>query len=72
MTKQFKSLLNAIAEWEKSEKNVCFIGGFVSFDKDGEVKDDRIIGYGSKETIKVNLEGLQEALKEDKSEFINW
>jgi len=66
-------IMKAIEKWMKKHKgDVSFIGSFVAFDKDGEVIDDRIIGFGDKETIKIALEELQEEINENKKDFINW
>lgn len=66
-------IMKAIEKWMKKHKgDVSFIGSFVAFDKDGEVIDDRIIGFGDKETVKIALEELQEEINENKKDFINW
>lgn len=68
-----KKILNEIEKWVKKNKGkVCFIGSFCAFDKKGEVKDDRIIGYGDKECIKLSLKEIDTFLKKDKEDFINW
>ncbi len=80
MTKEFKQILKAIENWEKSEKgDVVFVGSFISFDQkkcdkdeDDCIKDDRIMAYGNREAIEIELEELKKILKEDKEEFINW
>jgi len=74
MTKKkttLEDVLEVIDEWSK-DNDVCFIGKFASFDKDDEMVEDRIIGYGHKDTLKMGLNSLTEMLKNDKEEFINW
>jgi hypothetical protein len=66
-----EDVLDVIKKWEKSN-NVMFFGGFVSFDKDFNVNDDRLICYGDKESIKISLDEFNKIFKSDKNKFINW
>ena len=80
MQKEFKNLLSAIGKWVKANKGeVDFIGSFISFDKDkikkGEkdvLKDSILVGYGDKKGLEIMLEELQDSLKREKKDFINW
>ena len=65
------NVIKVIGKWAK-ENDVMFHGGFVSFDKKGEVKEDRMICYGDKKTLKISLDEFNKAFKADKEEFINW
>lgn len=73
-TKEMKQLRKAIYKWiRRHGNNVQFIGSFMAFKgKNYEVIDDLIIGYGPKETIKLDLKELTKGIKEEKEEFINW
>ncbi len=66
-----EDVLKVIQKWEKSN-DVCFISSFVTFDKDFEVIEDRMIAYGTKEAVKISLNALSDEFKKDKEEFINW
>ena len=68
-----KNIQSAIEKWIKN-KDVSFVGSFVVFDTEGEVKDDEscIIGFGSRELIKLQIEELNKRLKKDKDSFVNW
>lgn len=80
MQKELKQLLGAIDKWIKANKGeVAFIGTFVSFDtkkiekdEDDIFKDDIILGYGGKKELKLALKELQDRLKEEKEDFVNW
>lgn len=72
-TKQFNSMLNAIEKWIASEKgNISMIGSFVSFDMDDEIKNDIMVAYGQRKVIKICLDEINDTIKKDKNEFINW
>ena len=72
-TKELEGIKKAITKWCKKHNNdVAFIGCFNAFDEKDEVIDDLIIGYGSKEVMKINLKELDKMLKEEKEDFINW
>ena len=66
-----EDVLKIISKWSK-DNDVCFYGSFMSFDKDSNVDEDRLIVYGSKECIEISLEELTKFIKEDKEEFLNW
>ena len=73
MQKEFTKMLKSIGEWEKkNEGNVCFIGNFISFDKENKILDGRYVGYGERKDVKVLMENIEDAFKEDKEKFINW
>jgi beta-galactosidase GanA len=66
-----KDVLNVISKWQQSN-DVTFVGSFVEFDKKDNVINDRLIAYGVKDVIKLELKGLQDELKKEKGKFINW
>ena len=70
-TKQLNAILKAISAWAKAE-DAEFVGSFISFDKDCEIKDNVIVGWGEKKSILFQLDGMKKYLKEDKADFINW
>ena len=80
MQKEFKQILDAIRKWTAvNKKEVAFIGSFISFDeekikknKEDIIKDDVILGYGSKGSLEISLKELQKLLKEEKEDFVNW
>jgi hypothetical protein len=80
MEKEFENLLSAIDKWQKINKGqVSFIGSFVSFDvkkiekeEDDCVKDDLIVAYGDKKSVKIAVNELKRMVDEDKTDFINW
>ena len=80
MQREFKQMLDAIDKWiDANEGEVIFIGSFVSFDREKAkrdvediIKDDIILGFGSKEVLEISLEELQKSLKEEKKDFVNW
>jgi len=69
-----KEIKKAIEKWMKKNKgDVALLCSFVSFDKNGDVKDDSLVfGYGYKPTIKVILDDMNENVKKEKEDFINW
>lgn len=68
-----KEITKSIENWiKKNKKNVCFVGSFVVFDDHGNVKDDSVVAYGYKDIIEISLEGIEELLKKEKDDFINW
>ena len=75
-SKELQGIFNAIQKWEKKHKGrVQFIGCFCAFkdDKDFEVIDDRLLAYGFKDTLQMDLDELQKLLrKEKKTELVNW
>lgn len=73
MTKEKENLVKAINAYAKKHKNNCtFLGCFNGFDKDDNVIDDVIVGYGEKGMMKLHIKQLQEELKDEKDEFVNW
>lgn len=80
MQKELQNVLNAIDKWTKKNKNdVTFVGFFVSTDpkklknkEEDIILDSRIIGYGNRKVVESSIQVLQDNLKADKSEFINW
>ena len=72
---ELKDIMEAINRYAVVNKNeVCFIGTFVAFDKEGEVKDDsdRFFAYGDRETLLTQLHELLGRLLEEEDEFVNW
>lgn len=80
MQKEFKQLQVAINKWVKANKGeVSFIGSFVSFDPEkmekeelDVIKDNIILAYGGKEMVKIMLKELDDLLKKEKKDFVNW
>ena len=68
---KLNKVMDIIEQWSK-ENDVMFYGGFVSFKKNGEVKEDRMICYGDKETLKISLDDFNKAFDSEKEDFINW
>lgn len=71
-----EDVMSVISKWQE-QNDTCFCGSFVSFDEDAKneddcIKEDRMIAYGGKKTIKIGLDELVKMIKEDKDEFINW
>ena len=65
-------LMNAINSWVKSNlEDVSFIGSFITYSAESDVTDDRMIAYGPKETLEIQLEGLKEELEKEK-DFVSW
>lgn len=73
-SKELNDIFEAIDKWVKKHKeNVNFIGSFVAFKgKEFDVVEDRMIAYGPKESMKISLESLNEAIEEEKEDFVNW
>lgn len=72
-SKELNDILKAIQKWtDKHKGNVQFIGSFCAFKgKEFEVIDDRILAYGLKDNIRLDIKEIQKMLeKEDK--FVNW
>ena len=66
-----ENVLEIINKWSK-DNDVLFHGGFVSFDKKGEVKEDTMVCYGDKKTLKISLDEFNKAFEAEKDEFVNW
>jgi len=72
-SKELVDIKKAITKWCKKHNNdVEFVGCFFAFNKKDEVIDDLIIGYGNKKGMKMSLKELNDILKEEKEDFINW
>jgi hypothetical protein len=74
MSKELKGIQNAIEKYvDKHNGDVIFHGSFMAFKgKDAEIVDDMIFCFGPKEPIKISLDEMKKALKEEKGDFINW
>ena len=74
MTKERDNLIKAIEAYTKKHKgDVLFIASFCAFKgDDSEVIDELIVGYGGKEIVNIALEDLQQHLKNEKEDFVNW
>lgn len=72
-SKELEGILNAIEKWCKKHKgNVQFVGSFMAFKgEDFEIFDDRILAYGVKDTIKIDLKELTKQINKEK-DFVNW
>ena len=66
-----EDVLKVIRKWSEDNK-VNFFGGFVSFDDKGEVKEDRLICYGDKDTLGLSVDEFIDLLEEEKEGFVNW
>lgn len=66
-----KDVLNIIDKWQK-DNDVIFYGGFIEFNKKGDVKADRMCAFGEKKALKIALQEFNKMFKENKNEFINW
>jgi len=73
-SKELEDITKALSKWiDKHKGEVQFVGSFMAFKgKDCEVVDDLIVGYGSKETIQMELDELNKMVKKEKEDFINW
>ena len=79
---ELQDVCEAIDRYAKANNNeVAFIGSFVAFDEgkmEREEEDitkdgaDRIIAYGSREVILIQLEELKEMLLKEEDDFVNW
>lgn len=72
---EMKDIIEAISRWVVVNGNeVSFVGSFVAFDKNMDVKDgaERIFAYGDQEVLQIQLDELRDAVKKDKDEFVNW
>ena len=69
-----EKLMEAIKEFtERHGNEVCFIGSFFTFNKKGDVKEDRMIAHGTLEQMNIQIEAFQEALKEETDKvFVSW
>ena len=71
-------LLEKIKEWERSNKDkgriVEFFGSFfsVDYEKDYEIKNDRVFAFGLKKTILNTLKEISKEIKKEKEHFVNW
>ena len=73
-SKELNEIFEAIDKWTKKHKgNVDFIGSFMAFKgKDFDVFDDRILAYGPKESLEIDLKELGKRVEEEKEDFVNW
>lgn len=73
-TKELKNILNSIEKWiNKHNGNVQFIGSFMAFKgKEFEIFDDRLIAYGVKDALRIDLQELDRLVEEEKGDFVNW
>ena len=64
-TKELENILEAIDKWVKKHKgDVQFYGSFMSFDEndDYNIINDRIIAYGPKKSILMDLKELKKVI----------
>ena len=66
-----QDVLNIIEKWQKTN-DVMFHGAFVSFDKESNVVEDRMIAYGEKDVLKISLDEFNKEMKKEKDKFVNW
>ncbi len=59
---------------KKDNKLFEFVGSVVIFDPDNdmEVVEDRIFGFGVKETISIAIDDLQDEVGKEEDDFVNW
>lgn len=70
---EMNRILNAIDNFvKKNDGNVCFHAGFFVFDKEGDVKEDRLLAYGIKNSLLISGKELLKMMKKEKKDFINW
>lgn len=68
---EMKDIIEAIMRWTiVNKQEVSFIGSFVAFDKQGDVKEEaeRIFIYGDKELLRIQLDALKEELDKNTDE----
>ena len=66
-------ILNAVANFaKKNGGNVCFYAGFIVFDKEGDVKEDRLLAYGGKKCLLISGKELLKMIAKEKKDFVNW
>jgi hypothetical protein len=75
-SKEFTDIFKAIGKWVKAQNNnVSFIGAFLSYDKEEELKDkkdNRVVLYGHKSGLEEQIEDIKRAVKEESDDsFIN-
>ena len=70
--KIMEAINKVLKECKEKDEEMSFVGSFVVFDKDSEVIDDRIIAYGYKETIDIQLDAINEELEKEKDDFVSW
>lgn len=73
-SKEIKNIIEAIDKYIKKHKgNVEFYCSFMAFKGENfDVVDDRMFVYGVKESLLLAIKDMQEQVKKDKEEFINW
>jgi len=73
-SRELNNIFEAIDIWvKKHDGKVEFIGSFVAYKgKEFDVVDDRLIAYGLKDNLKTSLEVLDEGIKKEKEDFVNW
>ena len=74
-SKELTNIYKAIEKYvEKHEGKVSFIGSFLAFDNFDEcnIIDDEIVAFGLKDTINLMLDDVQNQLKSEKKDFIEW
>ena len=77
-TSSIEWLASKIQEWERSNKDkgriVEFFGSFfsVDYEKDYEIKNDRVFAFGLKKTILNTLKEISKEIKKEKEHFVNW
>ncbi len=82
MQHELQNICRAIDRYAKVNDNeVAFIGSFIALDEEKMENDeddttkegtDRIVAYGNKETLLIQLEELMEMLKKEEGDFVNW
>jgi len=65
-----KDVTDMIAKWQK-QNDVMFFGGFVTFNKDFDIIEDRLVAYGDKKSIQLSMKDLGNFIKDEKEDFIN-
>ena len=66
-------VMKAIHDWvAEHDERVIFHGGFVAFDEEGDIIEDRLICYGKKEAIQFSIDNFIEEFDKEEEEFVNW
>ena len=66
-------VMRAIREWVKShEGRAIFYGGFVAFDKEGDVVEDRLICFGFKSTLQISIDEFVKEFNKEEKDFVDW
>lgn len=73
---EMKDIIEMIRRFVIANKHeVAFVGSFIAFDNNGEVKDEAnlMLGYGEKDVLRLTLNDLRDMIEDDvdKDGFVN-